>query len=48
MEQYKVDITKEALQNMEDVYNYIALELPVDLVSTSGIEDEFYQEIAGT
>ena len=26
----------------------VALELPVDLVSTSGIEDEFYQEIAGT
>ena len=25
-----------------------ALELTVDLVSTSGIEDEFYQEIAGT
>ena len=25
-----------------------ALELPVDLVSTSGIEDEFYREIAGT
>ncbi|MBR5578334.1 MAG: nucleotidyltransferase domain-containing protein [Lachnospiraceae bacterium] len=25
-----------------------ALEFPVDLVSTSGIEDEFYQEIAGT
>lgn len=27
MEQYKVDITKEALQDMEDIYNYIALEL---------------------
>ena len=27
MEQYKVEITKEALQDMEDIYNYIALEL---------------------
>ena len=27
MEQYKVEITKEALQDMEDMYNYIALEL---------------------
>ena len=27
MEQYKVEITKEALQNMEDIYNYIVLEL---------------------
>lgn len=27
MEQYKVKITKEALQDMEDIYNYIALEL---------------------
>ena len=24
MEQYKVEITKEALQDMEDIYNYIA------------------------
>ena len=23
MEQYKVEITKEALQDMEDIYNYI-------------------------
>ena len=27
MEQYKVEITKEALQDMEDIYSYIALEL---------------------
>ena len=27
MGQYKVEITKEALQDMEDIYNYIALEL---------------------
>lgn len=27
MKQYKVEITKEALQNMEDNYNYIANEL---------------------
>lgn len=27
MEQYKVKITQEALQDMEDIYNYIALEL---------------------
>uniref|UniRef100_UPI004056D56A type II toxin-antitoxin system RelE/ParE family toxin n=1 Tax=Agathobacter sp. TaxID=2021311 RepID=UPI004056D56A len=27
MEQYKVEITKEALQDMEDIYNYITLEL---------------------
>ena len=27
MEQHKVEITKEALQDMEDIYNYIALEL---------------------
>ena len=27
MEQYKVEITKEALQDMEDIYNYIAVEL---------------------
>ena len=27
MEQYKVEITKEALQDMADIYNYIALEL---------------------
>lgn len=25
MEQYKVEITKEALQDMEDIYNYIAV-----------------------
>lgn len=27
MEWYKVEITKEALQDMEDIYNYIAIEL---------------------
>lgn len=27
MEQYEVDITKEALQDMEDIYNYIAIKL---------------------
>ena len=27
MKQYKVEITKEALQDMEDIYNYIAFEL---------------------
>lgn len=27
MEQYKVEITKEALQDMEDIYDYIAIEL---------------------
>ena len=27
MEQYKVEITKEELRDMEDIYNYIALEL---------------------
>lgn len=26
MKQYKVEITKEALQDMEDIYNYIAKE----------------------
>lgn len=26
-QQYKVEITKEALQDMEDIYNYIAIEL---------------------
>ena len=26
-EQYKVEITKEALQDMEDIYNYIAIDL---------------------
>ena len=28
MKQYKVEITKEALQDMEDIYNYIAIDLP--------------------
>lgn len=27
MEKYKVEITKEALQDMETIYNYIAVEL---------------------
>ena len=27
MELYKVEITREALQDMEDVYNYIAIDL---------------------
>ena len=27
MKQYKVEITKEALQDMEDIYNYIAIDL---------------------
>ena len=27
MKQYKVEITKEALQDMEDIYNYIAMQL---------------------
>ena len=27
MKRYKVEITKEALQDMEDIYNYIAFEL---------------------
>lgn len=27
MEKYKVEITREALQDMEDIYNYIAKEL---------------------
>ena len=27
MEQYKVEITKEALQDMQDIYDYIAIEL---------------------
>ena len=27
MAHYKVEITKEALQDMEDIYNYIALDL---------------------
>ena len=27
MERYKVEITKEALRDMEDIYNYIAVEL---------------------
>lgn len=27
MKQYKVEITKEALQDMEDKYNYIAIDL---------------------
>ena len=27
MKQYKVEITKEVLQDMEDIYNYIAIDL---------------------
>ncbi len=27
MKKYKVEITQEALQDMEDIYNYIAIEL---------------------
>ena len=27
MRQYKVEITKEALQDMEDIYNYVAIDL---------------------
>ena len=27
MKQYKVEITKEALQDMEDIYNCIAIDL---------------------
>jgi plasmid stabilization system protein ParE len=27
MEKYKVEITREALQDMEDIYNYIAIDL---------------------
>ena len=27
MKQYKVEITEEALQDMEDIYNYIAIDL---------------------
>ena len=27
MKHYKVEITKEALQDMEDIYNYIAIDL---------------------
>ncbi len=27
MKQYKVEITREALQDMEDIYNYIAVDL---------------------
>lgn len=27
MRQYKVEITREALQDMEDIYNYIAIDL---------------------
>ena len=27
MRQYKVEITKEALKDMEDIYNYIAIDL---------------------
>ena len=27
MKQYKAEITKEALQDMEDIYNYIAIDL---------------------
>ena len=27
MKQYKVEITKEALQDMEDIYNYIVIDL---------------------
>ena len=27
MKQYKVEITREALQDMEDIYNYIAIDL---------------------
>ena len=27
MEKYKVEITREALQDMEDIYNYIATDL---------------------
>lgn len=26
MKQYKVEITEEALQDMEDIYNYIAID----------------------
>lgn len=27
MKQYKIEITREALQDMEDIYNYIAIDL---------------------
>ncbi len=27
MKQYKVEITREALQDMEDIYNYIGVDL---------------------
>ena len=27
MKRYKVEITKEALQDMEDIYNYITIDL---------------------
>ena len=27
MRQYKVEITKEALQDMKDIYNYVAIDL---------------------
>lgn len=27
MERYKVEITREVLQDIEDIYNYIAVEL---------------------
>ena len=37
MKQYKVEITKEALQDMEDIYNYIAIDL---LAPDNAIADE--------
>ena len=32
MKQYKVEITKEALQDMEDIYNYIAIDLRKEML----------------
>jgi len=37
MKQYKVEITREALQDMEDIYNYIA----VDLLSPENAMEQY-------
>ena len=37
MEQYKVEITKEALQDMEDIYNYIFYTIRADKVIVTDV-----------
>ena len=37
MKQYKVEITKEALQDMEDIYIYIAIDLLLRIMQWGNI-----------